>query len=79
MDLTVDKLKVGAKLVLGKYDVQNDNPYPIVWLKATPTVILSRKTSSITSALTPESVRRSRVMLSITAILSFHFQTSSPF
>lgn len=36
MDLTVDKLKIGAKLVLGKYGVQNDNPYPIIWLKATP-------------------------------------------
>lgn len=36
MDLTVDKLKVGAKLVFGKYGVRNDSPCPIVWLKATP-------------------------------------------
>lgn len=36
MDLTVDKLKIGAKLVLGNYGVNNDNPHPIVWLKATP-------------------------------------------
>lgn len=36
MDLTVDKLKIGAKLVLGKYGVQNNEPYPIIWLKATP-------------------------------------------
>lgn len=36
MDLTVDKLKIGAKLVLGKYGVNNDSPCPIVWLKASP-------------------------------------------
>lgn len=34
MDLTVDRLKIGAKLVLGKYGVHNDSPHPIVWLKA---------------------------------------------
>lgn len=36
MDLTVDRLKIGAKLVLGKYGVQNEDPHPIVWLKASP-------------------------------------------
>lgn len=36
MDLTVDRLKIGSKLVFGKYGVNNDSPYPIVWLKASP-------------------------------------------
>lgn len=36
MDLTVDRLKIGAKLVLGKYGVRNEDPHPIVWLKASP-------------------------------------------
>ena len=33
MDTTVGALKVGAQLVMGKYGVDKDNPYPIVWLK----------------------------------------------
>lgn len=36
MDTTVDALKVGAQLVMGKYGVDKDNPYPIVWLKGNP-------------------------------------------
>ena len=36
MDTTVGALKVGAQLVMGKYGVDKDNPYPIVWLKGNP-------------------------------------------
>lgn len=36
MDTTIGNLKVGSQLVLGKYGVQDDDPYPIVWLKGTP-------------------------------------------
>lgn len=32
--MTVEDLKIGSKLILGKYGVRNDAPYPIVWLKA---------------------------------------------
>lgn len=31
---TVDSMKVGDRLVLGKYGVKNDMPQPIVWIKA---------------------------------------------
>lgn len=34
--MTVGELKVGAKLVMGKYGVHCDDPYPIVWLKGNP-------------------------------------------
>ena len=36
MDTTVGALKVGTQLVMGKYGVDKDNPYPIVWLKGKP-------------------------------------------
>jgi len=36
VDLTVNNLKIGAKLILGNYGVQNESPQPIVWLKASP-------------------------------------------
>lgn len=36
MDLTIDSLKIGSRLVFGKYGVHNDSPVPIVWLKASP-------------------------------------------
>lgn len=36
MDMTIGKLRIGAPLVMGKYGVNNDTPYPIVWLKGTP-------------------------------------------
>ena len=36
IDTTVGKLKIGAPLVMGKYGVNNDAPYPILWLKGTP-------------------------------------------
>ena len=36
MDTTVGALKVGAQLVMGKYGVDKDSPYPIVWLKGNP-------------------------------------------
>ncbi len=36
MDLMVDRLKIGSRLVFGKYGVNNDSPRPIVWLKASP-------------------------------------------
>lgn len=36
MDTTIGKLKIGAPLVMGKYGVNNDVPYPILWLKGTP-------------------------------------------
>lgn len=35
MDTTIGDLKIGSQLVLGKYGVQDDDPYPIVWLKGT--------------------------------------------
>ena len=35
MELVVGNMKVGAPLVMGAYGTQNDNPYPIVWLKGT--------------------------------------------
>ena len=57
MDTTVGALKVGAQLVMGKYGVDKDNPYPIVWLKAIQTVILSQKKLSTTCA----SMRRKRL------------------
>lgn len=57
MDTTVGALKVGAQLVMGKYGVDKDNPYPIVWLKGNPTVILSQKKLSTTCA----SMRRKRL------------------
>lgn len=46
MDTTVGALKVGAQLVMGKYGVDKDNPYPIVWLKGNPRgiVMLAMKT-----------------------------------
>lgn len=37
MDITIGKLKIGAPLVMGKYNPANDGtPQPIVWLKGTP-------------------------------------------
>lgn len=36
MDTTVGDLKVGTQLVVGKYGVDKDSPYPIVWLKGNP-------------------------------------------
>lgn len=36
MDMTIGALKIGARLILGKYGVRNESPYPIVWLKGTP-------------------------------------------
>lgn len=36
MDITPAKMKIGDKLMLGKYGVNNDSPQPIVWLKASP-------------------------------------------
>ena len=50
-------LKVVAQLVMGKYGVDKDNPYPIVWLKGNQTVILSQKKLSTTCA----SMRRKRL------------------
>jgi len=35
-DTTIEKLKVGTPLVMGRYGVKNDEPKPIVWLKGTP-------------------------------------------
>ena len=67
MDTTVGALKVGAQLVMGKYGVDKDNPYPIVWLKGNRQggkiqtvgffVILSQKKLSTTCA----SMRRKRL------------------
>ena len=37
MDMTIEKLKIGAPLAMGKYGVLNDStPQPIIWLKGTP-------------------------------------------
>lgn len=36
MDTTVERLKVGTPVIIGSYGVNNDEPYPIVWLKASP-------------------------------------------
>lgn len=36
MDLKISDLKIGAQLILGKYGVRNNNPFPIMWLKCTP-------------------------------------------
>lgn len=57
MDTTVGALKVGAQLVMGKYGVDKDNPYPIVWLKGNPNCVLSQKKLSTTCA----SMRRKRL------------------
>lgn len=58
MDTTVGALKVGAQLVMGKYGVDKDNPYPIVWLKGNPNCdFLSQKKLSTTCA----SMRRKRL------------------
>lgn len=35
-DTTIEKLKIGTPLVMGKYGVRNDSQQPIVWLKGTP-------------------------------------------
>lgn len=35
-DTTIDKLKIGTPLVMGKYGVRNDSQQPVVWLKGTP-------------------------------------------
>ena len=29
-------MKIGDKLLFGAYDVSNDDPHPILWLKGTP-------------------------------------------
>lgn len=34
MDTTISKLKVGERIMLGRYGVLNDEPYSIPWLKA---------------------------------------------
>lgn len=34
MVTTIGGLKVGERLIFGKYGVSNDNPHPVVWLKA---------------------------------------------
>lgn len=36
MDFKISDLKIGAQLILGKYGVRNNNPFPIMWLKCTP-------------------------------------------
>lgn len=36
MDLKINDLRIGAQLILGKYGVRNNNPFPIMWLKCTP-------------------------------------------
>lgn len=36
MDITPAEMKIGDKLMLGKYGVNNNSPQPIVWLKASP-------------------------------------------
>lgn len=36
MDTTIGQLKVGTRVVLGRYGVRNESPHPIVWLKASP-------------------------------------------
>ena len=37
MEMTVKHMKLGSKLVLGRYGVRStDEPDPIVWQKATP-------------------------------------------
>ena len=34
--MTIGDMKVGSMLQLGKYGISNDDPKPIIWLKATP-------------------------------------------
>lgn len=36
MDLTIQSLKIGDPLVMGRYGVTNDAPQPVIWLKASP-------------------------------------------
>ena len=36
MDTTVERLKVGAQVIIGSYGVSNYEPHPIVWLKGSP-------------------------------------------
>lgn len=36
MDLKIKDLKIGERLIFGKYGVKNDTVYPISWLKCTP-------------------------------------------
>lgn len=36
MDMTPAKMKIGDRLMLGKYGVRNDSPQPLIWLKASP-------------------------------------------
>lgn len=37
MSLTIEKLRIGSRLVMGKYGILNgDTPSPLVWLKGTP-------------------------------------------
>lgn len=36
MDLKVKDLKIGAPLIMGRYGVKNENPFPILWLKCNP-------------------------------------------
>lgn len=79
MDLTVDSLKIGSKLVFGKYGVNNENPQPIIWLKASPNCVLSPKAYSIISASTPENRRQNPAWSSITATHASPFPTSSTF
>ena len=57
MDTTVGALKVGAQLVMGKYGVDKDNPYPIVWLKGNPNCDFITEKLSTTCA----SMRRKRL------------------
>ena len=56
MDTTVGALKVGAQLVMGKYGVDKDNPYPIVWLKGNPNcdfIIAAWDLNSLSAHLNP--------------------------
>lgn len=36
METTVEKIKIGSKLILGQYGVRSEATSPIMWLKATP-------------------------------------------
>lgn len=34
--MTISDMKIGSMLSFGKYGVNNENPYPIIWVKGTP-------------------------------------------
>jgi len=36
VDVKISDLKIGAQLILGKYGVRNNIPFPVMWLKCTP-------------------------------------------